>query len=122
MSGDMDINAGRIMDGTATLDQVGEEIHELVLKVADGERTVSEDLGHQAQHPGLTGLGADRHDEVTDLAHLVALRVEDGQADQPGGVHTAGLGRSGLGGAHSRPRYRWVRRLSGNYPPRARPV
>jgi altronate hydrolase len=47
MSGDMDINAGRIMDGTATLDQVGEEIHELVLKVAGGQRTLSEDLGHQ---------------------------------------------------------------------------
>ena len=47
MSGDMDINAGRIMDGTASLDQVGDEIHDLVLKVADGKRTLSEDLGHQ---------------------------------------------------------------------------
>jgi altronate hydrolase len=47
MSGDMDINAGRIMDGTASLDQVGDEIHDLVLKVAGGQRTLSEDLGHQ---------------------------------------------------------------------------
>jgi altronate dehydratase large subunit len=43
----MDINAGRVLNGEATLDQVGEEIVDLIRRVADGERTVSEALGHQ---------------------------------------------------------------------------
>jgi len=44
---DMDINAGRILAGEASLDQVGEEIMQSVLAVAAGARSVSEDLGHQ---------------------------------------------------------------------------
>lgn len=44
---DMDVNAGRILSGAATLDEVGEEILQLVLAVASGERSVSEALGHQ---------------------------------------------------------------------------
>lgn len=44
---DMDVNAGRILEGEATLEQVGEEIHAKVLAVASGERTISEALGHQ---------------------------------------------------------------------------
>jgi altronate hydrolase len=44
---DMDINAGRILEGEATLDQVGHEIFDKLLAVAAGERTVSEELGHQ---------------------------------------------------------------------------
>jgi altronate hydrolase len=47
MSADMDVNAGRILDGGATLDDVADEIVELVLKIAAGQRTVSEQLGHQ---------------------------------------------------------------------------
>jgi altronate dehydratase large subunit len=47
LAGDMDIDAGRIMEGRGTLDEVGEEIHDLVLAVAGGARTVSEALGHQ---------------------------------------------------------------------------
>jgi altronate hydrolase len=47
LSDDMDVDAGRIMEGRATLDQVGEEIHDLVLQVAAGRRTASEALGHQ---------------------------------------------------------------------------
>jgi altronate hydrolase len=47
LSGDMDIDAGRIMEGRATLDQVGEEITDLVLRVAAGERSLSEAMGHQ---------------------------------------------------------------------------
>ena len=35
------------LDGAATLDEVGREIHDLILRVADGEQTKSEDLGHQ---------------------------------------------------------------------------
>ncbi|MEZ6064213.1 MAG: UxaA family hydrolase [Planctomycetaceae bacterium] len=44
MSEDMDINAGRILDGTP-LDEVGEEIFEMVLRVASGEPTKSEAQG-----------------------------------------------------------------------------
>lgn len=47
MSEDMDVDAGRILEGRATLDEVGREIYELVLRVANGEQTKSEALGHQ---------------------------------------------------------------------------
>lgn len=47
MTEDMDINAGRILQGQASLDEVGEQIVDLVLAVADGEQTASEHLGHQ---------------------------------------------------------------------------
>ena len=46
LSEDMDINAGRILEGAATLDEVGDEIFQRVLRVASGERTASEALGH----------------------------------------------------------------------------
>jgi altronate dehydratase len=36
-----------VLDGQATLEQVGQEIFDLVLAVASGTRTKSEDLGHQ---------------------------------------------------------------------------
>ncbi|NLX98747.1 MAG: UxaA family hydrolase [Rhodopirellula sp.] len=44
---DMDVNAGRILEGDAGPEDVGREIYERILRVADGERTVSESLGHQ---------------------------------------------------------------------------
>jgi altronate hydrolase len=44
MTDDMDINCGRIVDGTASLEQVGDEIFERIVAVASGERTVSEEL------------------------------------------------------------------------------
>jgi len=47
MPDDMDVDAGRILEGRATLDQVGREIFDLVLRTADGEPTRSERLGHQ---------------------------------------------------------------------------
>ena len=47
MAEDMDINAGRILEGQATLDEVGREIFERVLATADGMPTVSERLGHR---------------------------------------------------------------------------
>jgi altronate hydrolase len=46
LSEDMDVNAGRILEGSASLDAVGQEIFDLVLRVASGERTASETLGH----------------------------------------------------------------------------
>jgi altronate hydrolase len=47
LSDDMDVNAGRILTGEATLEQVGTEIVDLVTRVANGEPSRSEDLGHQ---------------------------------------------------------------------------
>lgn len=47
MSGDMDVNAGRIITGERTISQVGEEIFELVAEVAAGKRTKAEILGHR---------------------------------------------------------------------------
>ncbi|MFV0284795.1 MAG: altronate dehydratase, partial [Demequina sp.] len=44
MREDMDLNAGRIVDGTATLEEVGREIFETILAVASGKQTVSEEL------------------------------------------------------------------------------
>ena len=44
MSEDMDINCGRIVDGTASLTDVGDEIFESIIAVASGARTVSEEL------------------------------------------------------------------------------
>lgn len=43
---DMDINAGKIMKGHASLDEVGDEIYNKVIDVANGEQTKSEELGH----------------------------------------------------------------------------
>lgn len=47
MPDDMDVNAGRILHGEATFDQVGDEIVDLVMRVAQGEPSKSEGLGHQ---------------------------------------------------------------------------
>ncbi len=47
MAGDMDVDAGRILEGRATLNDVGQEIFEQVLSVAGGAPTKSESLGHQ---------------------------------------------------------------------------
>jgi altronate dehydratase large subunit len=47
MSGDMDINAGKIITGQATLEEVGCEIYKRVLEVAAGEPTAAEALGHR---------------------------------------------------------------------------
>jgi altronate hydrolase len=44
---DMDIDAGRILEGRGTLEEVGRELYELALRVAAGEPTKSEALGHQ---------------------------------------------------------------------------
>ena len=47
LTGDMDVDAGRILEGAATLDTVGDEIFAAVLATAAGARTKSETLGHQ---------------------------------------------------------------------------
>jgi altronate hydrolase len=47
LSGDMDIDAGRILEGRGTLDEVGREVFDLTVDVANGARSKSEMLGHQ---------------------------------------------------------------------------
>ncbi len=44
---DMDVNAGRIIDEGASIQDVGDEIFSLIQQVAAGELTKSEALGHQ---------------------------------------------------------------------------
>ncbi|MFN7933020.1 MAG: altronate dehydratase family protein [Bryobacteraceae bacterium] len=51
----MDVNAGRIADGQATVASVGKEIFDLVLRVASGERTCAEVLGHKEFVPWRIG-------------------------------------------------------------------
>lgn len=46
MEGDMDVDAGRILEGRGTLDEVGQEILDLIVAVARGAQTKSEALGH----------------------------------------------------------------------------
>jgi altronate hydrolase len=41
----MDINCGDIMDGTATVQEKGEEIFQAILRLASGEPSRSEALG-----------------------------------------------------------------------------
>ena len=47
LADDMDVNAGRIIDGVGDVDGVGAEIYDLVGRVAAGQPSVSEALGHQ---------------------------------------------------------------------------
>lgn len=47
MADDMDVDAGRILEGRASLDDVGAEIRDLVLALAGGQRSCSEQMGHQ---------------------------------------------------------------------------
>jgi altronate dehydratase large subunit len=47
MSADMDVNAGRIVTGEASVVEVGEQIFNAALEVAAGQQTKSEALGHR---------------------------------------------------------------------------
>ncbi len=55
MQDNMDINAGRIADGESTVAEVGREIFEMLLRVASGEKTSSERLGHHEFVPWRIG-------------------------------------------------------------------
>jgi len=46
LSEDMDVNAGRILEGAATLEEVGHEIYDRIMSVAAGDKTASEAMGH----------------------------------------------------------------------------
>ncbi|HYY09487.1 MAG TPA: UxaA family hydrolase, partial [Kineosporiaceae bacterium] len=45
MSEDMDFNAGVVLDGEATVQELGQQLFELILQTASGRRTRSEELG-----------------------------------------------------------------------------
>jgi len=55
MHDNMDVNAGRIADGDDSVAGVGREIFDLLLRVASGERTSSERLGHKEFVPWRIG-------------------------------------------------------------------
>lgn len=55
MRDNMDVNAGRIADGDSSVQEVGREIFDLVLRVASGERTCAERLGHKEFVPWRIG-------------------------------------------------------------------
>ena len=57
MNDAMDINAGAIVDGTATVADVGEQVFRTILAVASGQETKSEsmDYGEQEFVPGHIG-------------------------------------------------------------------
>ena len=42
----MDINCGAILDGGASVEEMGRQIFELILKTASGQRSRSEQLGY----------------------------------------------------------------------------
>jgi altronate hydrolase len=55
MRDNMDVNAGVIADGERSVAEVGRQIFDLVLRVASGERTRSEVLGHHEFVPWRIG-------------------------------------------------------------------
>ena len=55
MRDNMDVNAGRIADGEAAVAEIGREIFDLLLRVASGEKTCSERLGHKEFVPWRIG-------------------------------------------------------------------
>jgi altronate hydrolase len=55
MPDNMDINAGVIADGDKTIQQVGREIFDMMLRVASGEKTKAEILGHHEFVPWRIG-------------------------------------------------------------------
>ncbi len=55
MQDNMDINAGAIADGEKTVEEVGREIFDALLRVASGEKTCAERLGHQEFVPWRIG-------------------------------------------------------------------
>lgn len=55
MKDNMDINAGLIADGESTVPAIGKEILDMVLRVASGEKTCAERLGHKEFVPWRIG-------------------------------------------------------------------
>ena len=55
MNDNMDVNAGEVVDAKATLQEKGREIYRHIVRVASGERTKSELLGHKEFAPWRIG-------------------------------------------------------------------
>jgi altronate hydrolase len=55
MTDNMDVNAGAIADGEATVQQIGQAIFDLMLEVATGRHTCAERLGHKEFVPWRIG-------------------------------------------------------------------
>ncbi len=55
MPDNMDINAGVIADGRETVEQVGNRIFDTILRIASGERSKAELLGHHEFVPWRIG-------------------------------------------------------------------
>jgi altronate hydrolase len=55
MEDNIDINAGTVVEGKETIEDVGRRIFELLRRVASGERTKSEQLGHKEFVPWRVG-------------------------------------------------------------------
>jgi altronate hydrolase len=55
MQDNMDINAGVIADGESSVQEVGREIFDMLLRVASGEKTCAERLGHHEFVPWRIG-------------------------------------------------------------------
>ena len=57
MEGDMDLNAGTIMDGTETIQEVGMRLFEKIISVANGKKTKSElnGIGDEEFQPWFPG-------------------------------------------------------------------
>lgn len=47
MIDDMDFDAGRVLSGEVTMDQAADELRDLILRVASGEQSKPESLGHR---------------------------------------------------------------------------
>jgi altronate dehydratase large subunit len=47
MGDDIDVNAGEVIEGKATIEDMGARIYDAVLRVAEGEETAAERTGHQ---------------------------------------------------------------------------
>ena len=55
MPDNMDVNAGRIADGSSTIEDVGREIFDSLLRIASGEKSKAEVLGHHEFVPWRIG-------------------------------------------------------------------
>jgi len=55
MNDNMDVNAGQIIDGKCTVPEKGAEIYKHIVRVASGERTKAEILGHKEFAPWRIG-------------------------------------------------------------------
>jgi altronate hydrolase len=55
MNDNMDVNAGEVVDGKSTIQEKGTEIYRHIVRVASGERTKSERLGHKEFAPWRIG-------------------------------------------------------------------